>query len=237
MGFGRSCAALKRYRPRRRPPTRGVNDDPACRNPDQTLVSLLSIGAMTVLLTAFVHPAKATCPRRRPAGRTVFSDDFNGPAGSGVERRNWMYNTGPGSNFGTGEIETMTNSTNNVYLDGNGDLELSALGSGNNWTSGRIQTPSSRRRAGGRQVEVRRRSSSPTRQRPRLLAGVLDARPGRSGRRTARSTSWRTSTRGPRSPAPSTAASSPAARATRATASAAGCAPAVAARPASTPTR
>ena len=33
-----------------------------------------------------------------------------------------MYDTGPGSNFGTGEIETMTNSTSNVHLDGNGHL-------------------------------------------------------------------------------------------------------------------
>jgi hypothetical protein len=35
--------------------------------------------------------------------------------------------TGAGSSFGTGEIETMTNSTSNVYLDGNGDLDITAL--------------------------------------------------------------------------------------------------------------
>jgi hypothetical protein len=32
--------------------------------------------------------------------------------------------------------------TSNVYLDGNGDLDITALGSGRNWTSGRIQTTS-----------------------------------------------------------------------------------------------
>jgi len=53
-----------------------------------------------------------------------------------------MYDTGPGSNFGTGEIETMTNSTSNVHLDGNGNLDITALGSGSSWTSGRIQTTS-----------------------------------------------------------------------------------------------
>ena len=63
-----------------------------------------------------------------------------------------MYDTGPGSNFGTGEIETMTNSTSNVYLDGNGDLDITALGSGGNWTSGRIRDarpPTSAAPAGG----------------------------------------------------------------------------------------
>jgi len=77
-----------------------------------------------------------------PAGwSTVFSDDFNGAAGSGIDSQ-WMYDTGPGSNFGTGEIETMTNSTSNVHLDGSGNLDLTALGSGSSWTSGRVQTTS-----------------------------------------------------------------------------------------------
>ena len=53
-----------------------------------------------------------------------------------------MYDTGPGANFGTGEIETMTNSAGNVHLDGNGNLDITALGSGSSWTSGRIQTTS-----------------------------------------------------------------------------------------------
>ena len=53
-----------------------------------------------------------------------------------------MYDTGAGSSFGTGEIETMTNSTSNVHLDGNGNLDITALGSGSSWTSGRVQTTS-----------------------------------------------------------------------------------------------
>ena len=77
-----------------------------------------------------------------PSGwSTVFSDDFNGGAGSGIDSQ-WMYDTGPGSSFGTGEIETMTNSTSNVHLDGNGNLDITALGSGSSWTSGRVQTTS-----------------------------------------------------------------------------------------------
>jgi hypothetical protein len=88
-------------------------------------------------------PALAAAPAAVPGPpsgwSTVFSDDFNGAAGSGVDSQ-WMYDTGPSSNFGTGEIETMTNSTSNVYLDGNGNLDIRALGSGSSWTSGRIQT-------------------------------------------------------------------------------------------------
>jgi beta-glucanase (GH16 family) len=80
-----------------------------------------------------------------PAGFTqTWADDFTGAAGTGVNTGNWKYDTGPGSTFGTGEIETMTNSTANVFQDGGGNLVLRALHSGSDprsgWTSGRIET-------------------------------------------------------------------------------------------------
>jgi hypothetical protein len=80
-----------------------------------------------------------------PAGFTLtWSDDFTGAANTGVNTANWLYDTGPGSNFGTGEIETMTNSTANVYQDGAGHLVMKAIHTGTNptsgWTSGRIET-------------------------------------------------------------------------------------------------
>ena len=56
-----------------------------------------------------------------PSGlTTVFSDNFAGAAGSAPSSANWFYDIGTG--YGTGEIENTTNSTNNVYLDGNGHL-------------------------------------------------------------------------------------------------------------------
>src|ERR1700677_4581932 len=85
--------------------------------------------------------APQTVPGAPSGWSTIFSDDFTGASGSGVDSQ-WMYDTGAGSTFGTGEIETMTNSTSNVHLDGNGDLDITALGSGSSWTSGRIQTTS-----------------------------------------------------------------------------------------------
>jgi hypothetical protein len=114
--------------------------------------SALAAPASAAMPAALAAPAAVPGP---PAGwSTVFSDDFAGGAGSGVDSQ-WMYDTGPGSNFGTGEIETMTNSTSNVHLDGAGNLDITALGSGSSWTSGRVQTTSANVGApAGGQLEV-----------------------------------------------------------------------------------
>jgi hypothetical protein len=123
----------------------------------------------TTALAAQVRPLAATAalapaavPGAPTGWSTVFSDDFAGAAGSGADSQ-WEYDTGPGSNFGTGEIETMTNSTSNVHLDGNGDLDITALGSGSSWTSGRIQTTSANVGApSGGELEVTASIEQPT---------------------------------------------------------------------------
>jgi beta-glucanase (GH16 family) len=101
---------------------------------------------LPVGLLASASPAGATVPAP-PSGFTLtWSDDFNGGSGTGVPAATWKYDTGQGV-FGTGEIETMTTSTSNVYEDGAGHLVLKALHSGTDpnsgWTSGRIETQSS----------------------------------------------------------------------------------------------
>ncbi|WP_377266900.1 discoidin domain-containing protein [Peterkaempfera sp. SMS 1(5)a] len=101
-----------------------------------------AVGAVPAAGTAAVSPAAIPAA---PAGFSLtWSDDFSGAANTGVDTGNWKYDTGPGSSFGTGEIETMTNSTSNVFQDGAGHLVLKALHSGTNptsgWTSGRIET-------------------------------------------------------------------------------------------------
>jgi hypothetical protein len=82
-----------------------------------------------------------------PAGwTTIFRDDFNGNANAGVSTTNWLYDTGtsyPGGapNWGTGEVETATDSTANVFRDGDGHLVIRPLRDANGgWTSGRIET-------------------------------------------------------------------------------------------------
>ncbi len=109
----------------------------------RTLVALL-VPAAAVLIGA--PAADAGVPDAPPGWSTVFSDDFNGPAGSGVDGANWQYTTGtsyPGgpANFGTGEVETNTSDPANVSLDGNGNLRITPLRDGSgNWTSARIET-------------------------------------------------------------------------------------------------
>lgn len=104
--------------------------------------ALAAIPAVLLDLT----PAEAAVPAPEPGWTLVWSDDFNGAAGSRVSSANWIYDIGtsyPGgpSNWGTGEIEYMTDSTANVYQDGAGRLAIKPIRDGvGNWTSGRIET-------------------------------------------------------------------------------------------------
>jgi len=119
-----------------------------------TLPAASAVAAPAAGAAAAALAAPAAVPGPPSGWSTIFSDDFNGAAGSGADSQ-WMYDTGPGSSFGTGEIETMTNSTSNVHLDGSGNLDITALGSGSSWTSGRIQTTSANVGApGGGELEV-----------------------------------------------------------------------------------
>src|SRR6202044_1210714 len=104
--------------------------------------ALLAGSLITVAITtvAGVPAAYADAVQPPPAGfTTVFGDNFASPAGSAPSAANWFYDIGTG--YGTGEIENTTNSTSNVYLDGNGDLVLKAIDNGGTWTSGRIESP------------------------------------------------------------------------------------------------
>ncbi|WP_240796611.1 glycoside hydrolase family 16 protein [Streptomyces sp. RFCAC02] len=91
-------------------------------------------------------PASGTVPPT-PAGWTLqWSDDFNGSAGSLPSNANWRIDTGrsyPGGPdaWGTGEIQTYTDSPSNLGLDGSGNLRITPLrDSAGNWTSARIET-------------------------------------------------------------------------------------------------
>jgi hypothetical protein len=110
--------------------------------------SLLAL-AMVLGLTAFLGFNGSTIPKARAANWTqVWNDEFNGSSGTGVNTSNWLYDTGTSyaggaANWGTGEVETETNSTANVYQDGSGHLAIKPIRDGNgNWTSGRIETQS-----------------------------------------------------------------------------------------------
>ncbi|MEV4560240.1 SGNH hydrolase domain-containing protein [Kitasatospora sp. NPDC049285] len=78
---------------------------------------------------------------------TLLHDEFDGPAGSRPDPALWQYDLGtcypgcPAAQWGTGEVETMTDSTANVRLDGRGSLEIvPTRGPDGRWASGRIET-------------------------------------------------------------------------------------------------
>jgi uncharacterized protein (TIGR03437 family) len=90
--------------------------------------------AAVYLTTGFVASAQTT------TWQLVWSDEFNGPAGSPADTTKWNYDLGNGALYGN-EIETYTNSTQNVFQDGNGNLVIRAVrDSQGNYTSGRLQT-------------------------------------------------------------------------------------------------
>ena len=92
-----------------------------------------------ILLAAISFRLGGTTPAHAATFNLVWSDEFNGASGTGVDTSTWKYDTGTG--FGTGEIETMTTSTNNVKQDGQGHLVITPIrDSSGNWTSGRIET-------------------------------------------------------------------------------------------------
>ncbi len=98
------------------------------------LILSLMVAAISVVSSRGIHKAHADT-----AWTPIWSDDFNGAAGTGVNTSNWLYDTGTG--WGTGEIETMSNSTANVQQDGSGHLKITAIRDANgNWTSGRIES-------------------------------------------------------------------------------------------------
>jgi hypothetical protein len=109
---------------------------------------LAGLAAVTMLgasVAAAMH-ADAAVPPPASGWTQLFADDFNGAANTGLNTSNWLYDLGtsyPGgaANWGTGEVETVTNSTNNVYQDGSGHLVIKPIRDGaGNWTSGRIET-------------------------------------------------------------------------------------------------
>ncbi|MEU7941953.1 glycoside hydrolase family 16 protein [Microbispora bryophytorum] len=109
----------------------------------RSALALLAVAAAVMALA--VRPADASVPSTPSGWSLVWSDDFNGTAGTLPSSTNWIIDTGhayPGGpgNWGTGEIQNYTSNTANLSLDGSGNLRITPIGSGQNWTSARIET-------------------------------------------------------------------------------------------------
>ncbi|WP_240197532.1 glycoside hydrolase family 16 protein [Nonomuraea lactucae] len=105
--------------------------------------------ALATLAGLLVHAAvtaSAAVPPTPSGWSLVWSDDFNGTAGSAPSSANWIVDTGhsyPGGpgNWGTGEIQNYTGNASNLSLDGTGNLRITPQRSGSGeWTSARIET-------------------------------------------------------------------------------------------------
>jgi beta-glucanase (GH16 family) len=124
--------------------------------PDKLFRSCLLLWASVAsLLVVVVSPAGVGAQPAseligKPTDQAIWvlqwKDEFNGVGG--VNTADWIYDIGTGypggpPNWGTGEVETMTNSTDNVFQNG-GFLNIRALHTNSNatvgWTSGRIET-------------------------------------------------------------------------------------------------
>ena len=110
-------------------------------------VALLASAAVVAVLGASAPlAAQAALPTAPSGWSLVWGDDFSAAAGTGVNRADWLYSTGTGypggaAQWGTGEVERMTDSTANVAHDGNGNLRITPIRDRQgNWTSGRIET-------------------------------------------------------------------------------------------------
>ncbi|AUI61831.1 glycoside hydrolase family 16 protein [Amycolatopsis sp. BJA-103] len=79
--------------------------------------------AAAVLLGSL--PATAQAPASEAAVMAAtFTDDFNGPAGAGIDTSKWHFETG--DNVNNHERQWYTSGTNNAALDGQGNLVITA---------------------------------------------------------------------------------------------------------------
>ncbi|GAA1701715.1 carbohydrate-binding protein [Kribbella yunnanensis] len=107
---------------------------------------IASLAAPLLIAASLTVVAQASAPTPPAGWSTVWVDDFNGPANTLPSGANWIIDTGhayPGGpgNWGTGEIQNYTSSTNNLGLDGAGNLRITPRRDGaGNWTSARIET-------------------------------------------------------------------------------------------------
>lgn len=71
----------------------------------------------------------------------VWSDEFNGAAGEQPDASKWTYDIGTGQDgWGNLELQSYTSNPENVSMDGEGNLVITALQDGSRFTSGRIKT-------------------------------------------------------------------------------------------------
>jgi beta-glucanase (GH16 family) len=94
---------------------------------------------MTFARTLAVLAAMAAPAAAQNDWKLVWSDEFNGPARSAPDSNKWTYDLGA-SGWGNRELENYTNSRDNSYMDGSGNLVIEAIKTASGYTSARLKT-------------------------------------------------------------------------------------------------
>ncbi|MEV5496510.1 family 16 glycosylhydrolase [Nonomuraea fuscirosea] len=87
--------------------------------------TFLAIGAALAAVVALVVPMTGTASAAPAPGPLVWSDEFDGAAGSAVDQSKWRFDTG-GGGWGNNEHQYYTDTTRNAAKDGNGNLVITA---------------------------------------------------------------------------------------------------------------
>lgn len=129
------------------------------RTPSRT-AALAAVGALALVggvagtTTAVAAGRAATLAVPAAVGDVLWSDEFNGAAGTAPNGAVWNYDTG-GGGWGNNELQTYTTSTANAQLDGQGNLVITARKESNgSYTSARLTTKGKQQPKFGR-IEAR----------------------------------------------------------------------------------
>ena len=100
-------------------------------------------GREALLLSLFLGAAFALSAQNPTGWKLVWSDEFEGTAGTAPDPSKWNFDLGNHNGWGNGELENYTNSTQNAFQDGNGHLVIRAIRDADGkYTSARLQTGS-----------------------------------------------------------------------------------------------
>lgn len=83
-------------------------------------------------------PTRSTVGQEEVDKFTVY-DQFDSARGTGLEPDKWSFDTGE-TGWGNNEKQNYTDSEDNAYQDGSGNLAISALRNGDSYTSARVTT-------------------------------------------------------------------------------------------------
>ena len=102
----------------------------------------IKIYTLIIILAGFagceIEPVQ-TLPDR--SYTLTWSDEFNGDAGTQPDAAQWNYDIGTGQNgWGNQELQSYTNNTENIAMDGEGNLVITAINNNGSYTSARINT-------------------------------------------------------------------------------------------------